>query len=329
MIKNIFWNAHQQRVRTGWRILCYVVLFVVLLLGAGQLLLLVLPEHAASTLAALVGFVGAAWLVGRHLDKRRFADFGFRLNRRWWLDFAFGLALGVILLTAVFAVEYALGWVTVDGFFRVEGAGAAFAGTMAWLVLQFVCVGIYEEVMARGYLLKNLAEGFNQPWLGANGALLAALALSSAVFGLAHVFNPNTTVISVVNIAIAGVLLGLPYLLTRELALPIGLHITWNFMEGPVFGFPVSGNAPTASFLAIAQHGPDVWTGGAFGPEAGLLGLGAMLAGMAAIYGWVRWQDGVAQLQPALANPPEQPAALLVSEDAASAPVPPIHTPDA
>ncbi len=320
MIKNVFWNEAQHRVRTGWRICCYVILLVVLILGIGQALVLVLPTNVATTTAGLVGFVGAAWLVGRFVDKRPFVDFGFRFSRRWWLDFAFGLLLGVALLAGIFAIEYALGWVVITGTFRVGDAASSFAAGMGFLVFQYVCVGIYEEVMARGYLLKNLAEGFNQPWLGAKGALIAALVLSSAVFGLAHMFNPNTTVISVVNIAVAGVLLAVPYLLTRELALSIGLHITWNFMEGPVLGFPVSGNAPTTSFLALEQGGPDVWTGGAFGPEAGLIGLIAMFVGIAAIYGWVRWHDGSAQLQLAMAAPPEQPALSAVSDASSSLP---------
>ncbi len=77
-------------------------------------------------------------------------------------------------------------------------------------------------------------------------------------------------------------------LLTGELALPIGLHIAWNFFEGNVFGFPTSGAQAGATFIAIAQGGPELWTGGLFGPEAGLVVVPALLLGAALIYLYTR-----------------------------------------
>jgi hypothetical protein len=95
------------------------------------------------------------------------------------------------------------------------------------------------------------------------------------------------------------------YLLTGELAIPIALHITWNFFQGNVFGFPVSGTAVrAATFISIEQGGPDLWTGGAFGPEAGLLGLGAMIVGIFVIILWVRWRYGQVSLDLSLAQAP-------------------------
>ena len=86
---------------------------------------------------------------------------------------------------------------------------------------------------------------------------------------------------------------GLGFVLTGELALPIGLHLTWNLVQGNLYGFPVSGKMQYATtVIAVEQHGPELWTGGAFGPEAGLLGILATVAGMAAIVGWVKWRYG-------------------------------------
>ena len=79
---------------------------------------------------------------------------------------------------------------------------------------------------------------------------------------------------AIFNIVAAGLMLGLPYLLTGKLGLSIGLHIGWNLFQGNVFGFPVSGFEPSgATVFAIEQAGPPILTGGAFGPEGGLLGL--------------------------------------------------------
>ncbi|MBN1259748.1 MAG: CPBP family intramembrane metalloprotease [Anaerolineae bacterium] len=243
----------------------------------------------------------SVWLAGRFLDRRRFVDFGFHFDKAWWRDFAFGLALGAVLMAGIFGIERVLGWVEVAGSFRRQGFGGRFVPALLVDLLAFVSVGIYEELMWRGYDLRNLAEGLGFLPGGPNVAVLAAWGLSSLAFGISHAINPNASLISTFNIGLAGLFLGLGYVLTGELAIPIGLHITWNFFQGTVFGFPVSGMATTASFLAIQQGGPDLWTGGAFGPEAGLMGIAAMLVGSGLTLLWVRWRRGRVALDQALA----------------------------
>ena len=94
-----------------------------------------------------------------------------------------------------------------------------------------------------------------------------AVIISSAVFGLLHLANPNATWVSAAGIFFAGVFLAYGYIRTKQLWLPIGLHIGWNFFEGVGFGFPVSGLADIYKMLRIQVHGPEIWTGGAFGPD--------------------------------------------------------------
>jgi hypothetical protein len=337
ILVSIFWNRDQRRLRAAWRLLIQgltwlgvqIVLqvpvgiaFGLALLGSGQATpeqlmdpAFVMDRFTNSPLLAgvlqitmFVTVLATVWLAGRFLDRRRFADFGFRFNRAWRLDFGFGLLLGALLMGLIFGVELAAGWVRVSGTF-VAPAGVPFAAAIFAPLGMFILVGIHEEMWFRGYHLTNLAEGLNG--IGPRGAILIAALLSSMVFGLLHASNPNATVASTLNIMLAGLFLALGYILTGELAISIGLHISWNFFQGNVFDFPVSGaGANVVTLIGVEQGGPARWTGGAFGPEAGLLGIIAMLTGSALILLWVRWQRGSLALHEAIAAAPEKPGPL-------------------
>jgi uncharacterized protein len=258
-----------------------------------------------SGVAGLVGAVVTVWLAGRFLDRRSFSDFGFHLGGGWWLNLLFGMALGALLISGIFIVELGLGWVEIVGAFETLGTSGPFALSVLPPVAMFLCIGISEETVFRGYQLKNAAEGLNHPALGPRGAVLLAWVLSSVFFGLLHADNPSATFVSTLNIVLAGLMLGFGYVVSGELAIPIGLHITWNFFQGAVYGLPVSGFGPFgATFLATEQIGPKAWTGGPFGPEAGLLAPIVMLLGISLIALWTRLRTGKVSLHPPIAEGP-------------------------
>ena len=264
---------------------------------------------------ALCGLI-TLWLMARFFDRRKLADYGFHLNRRWWLDFGFGCFLGALLMTFIFLVELASGWVTIQHTFY--SPLLPFWASMAIGLLAYIGVGINEEILARGYGLRNLAEGLSLPKVSTRTAFLASYLITSVLFGAFHLMNANATWVSTFFIMLIALLLGLGYVLTGELAMPIGIHITWNFFQGYVFGFPVSGGAAGNSVFAIQQGGPAVWTGGAFGPEAGLIGILATALGCILVVLWVRWRYGKLQLQSRLAvYAPARPS-LTLNEDQSS-----------
>ena len=342
---NLFWNSRQGRVRAFWRLSVQLVLLLVIMLplqvglGLAALVLFLAQQGIAAdqlsdpqvwqavlepsglqrfllesprlmlvfSLGALAACLASVWLAGRFLDRRPLADFGLHFKRSWWLDFGFGLGLGAFLMLAIFLVELAAGWVTVSGAWVTRNPAVPFPLAILPPLVTFLAVGFYEELFSRGYQLRNLAEGLNWPAWGPRGTLALATLLSSAIFGLLHIFNPHASFVSSFNIFVVGaLLLALGYLLTGELAIPIGVHITWNFFQGNVFGFPVSGgDFRSATLLSIRQSGPELWTGGAFGPEAGLLGLGAALLGSLLVVGWVRWRYGRVALHTALVEAPQ------------------------
>jgi hypothetical protein len=143
---------------------------------------------------------------------------------------------------------------------------------MYWLVV-FGSVGIGEEMLARGYHLRNIAEGLRGRSLSATGAVLLAALTTSVIFGVLHLPNPNMTAPAAINLCVAGVVMVVPVLLTGRLALSIGFHTAWNFVLGNILGFPVSGLLIEHSLFRAEPHGPEWITGGAFGPEGGVVGL--------------------------------------------------------
>jgi membrane protease YdiL (CAAX protease family) len=313
-VVGVFWNREERRLRALWRLVAFLVVALVATLLVGTALLsgflrsallaagfgtglVGLGLNSAVTAVASVLAVGVAALA---LDRRRVADFGLGVDRDWWIDLGFGLALGAGLMTLVFLVELAAGWIRVTGLF--DGGPTGFLLGFAAILVVFLFVGFYEELVSRGYLLTNVAEGL-AGYVGPTGATAVAVLLSSAVFGFLHSQNPNATSASTLFITVAGVMLALGYVLTDELAIPVGLHVTWNLFQGAVYGFPVSGLEGYARVVVIEQSGPTLLTGGSFGPEAGLLGLGAMALGCLAIGWWSRYRYGRLAVHSGLTTP--------------------------
>ncbi|MFB6105907.1 MAG: lysostaphin resistance A-like protein [Halobacteriaceae archaeon] len=298
-----FWNAAERRPRALWRVLVQSVLVLALGFAAGQFLSPAVATLATGPAAPVVSGViplavvlASVAAAGYALDDRPLRDFGLRVSRGWWMDLGFGLALGAALQSGVFAVEYALGWVRVTGTL----VGSPATGLPALLVL-FVCVGVYEEVLSRGYQLTNAAEGLRA--IGEVPAVTVATLLTASLFGALHYTNPAASVRSSALVAVGGVFLGLGYVLTGELAVPIGFHVTWNFFQGAVWGFPVSGLAVGTSVVAVDQRGPALFTGGRFGPEAGLVGLAALAVGTAVLVAYVAWRRGDVGVHPNVVTP--------------------------
>ena len=301
VLKNIFWNGDESRLRAGIRIITRMLLFF--LIYKGYLLILnsmgIKLIYSSSThlwiflIAATVRLFPATVVLlfgGRFLDRRKIRDFGFHFNKNWWADLCFGMGLGGLLISLIFIVEISLGWVSISDTIHSLHPQSGFILPLLVFLFYFIGQGTSEELLSRGYLIKNLAEGFNLRRLGPKWSILIAWCLISLMFGLAHISNPNANIISTINLMIIGMTMGAGLVFTGELAIPIGLHISWNFFQGNIFGFPVSGvsyPAEIVSCIQINQAGPEKWTGGAFGPEAGLLGLFANLLGLIIIVCWV------------------------------------------
>lgn len=317
--RSLVWNETEGRLRAPVRLVAAAVLFLalgeVLLVGAtaatrigrslapafglGWLLLASATGLAAGFLCVLA--------VARGLDRRRPGDLGVALDRAWLADAATGAAIGVGTVTAVVAVALLAGVASVQGvagsgFGPVPLPGASLLAEGAFWLVVFLGAGAVEEVLFRGYLLVNAAEGLRGVAGGERGAVLGGVVASAVPFGLVHAANPGGSGLGVVAIVLFGLLLGGSVAATGRLGLAVGLHVAWNATLGVGFGLPVSGIETGAALVDVDLVGPPLLTGGAFGPEGGLLAIVGLVVAVAAV-GWLLARRGALSVDGSLARP--------------------------
>ena len=289
----IFLTDDGSRLRAGWRLLIQTAVMLAGFSCFGIPLILIYyffdPTSAftgkltpalllLSTVVETFAFTTSIFLARRFLDKQSIESLGLKINWQALFDLLAGIGVTFIQMGLIYVVMRSLGWLTFKGFaWDVDPLGQVIGNTLTFLFV-FILVGWNEELLSRGYHLQTLASGFNLFW---------GVVISSTVFGFLHIFNPGSSWVAVLGITVAGFYFAFAYLRTKQLWLPIGLHIGWNFFEGVVFGFPVSG-LDIYPLTRIDVTGPVLWTGGAFGPEAGLIILPSLVIGGILIYLFTR-----------------------------------------
>lgn len=289
----IFLTAAGSRLRAGWRVLIQTIgsFFIFACLGIPLFLIYFFfdPKSAfsneltpelllLSVVAETIAFTISVFLARRFLDKQSIESLGLKVNLQALVDILAGIGITFVQMGFIYAMMHALGWVTFRGFaWEDDSFSLVLSGVLTFLVI-FLLVGWNEELLSRGYHLQTFASGLNLFW---------GVVLSSIVFGLLHVGNPGSSWSAVAGITLAGLYFAFAYIRTKQLWLPIGLHIGWNFSEGVVFGFPVSG-LDMYALTRIEVTGPELWTGGPFGPEAGLIILPSLIVGCILIYWFTR-----------------------------------------
>ncbi len=233
-----------------------------------------MPGNAAKTLdqafiISFFGLVGNVILIAifrRYVDQKSFISLGFQPTSLV-KDLLIGIMVG-------FEVMF-LGFMSLTITNQLDFLTFQYSFINLLLCLGFyILVALSEELLLRGYVLNNLMLSFDK---------YVALAISALLFSLMHGFNANFTVLGGVNLFLAGILLGLSYIFTKSLWFPIALHFSWNFFQGPIFGFNVSGNSYYALFLT-EYNAPTIWNGGAFGFEGSVLCLVFLIVAIGIVY---------------------------------------------
>jgi uncharacterized protein len=289
-IKNIFVNPEMQYLRAFWRVSIFLIIVAAITASIGMLIGIGLKQVPFLNVNAVKVFLSyllltiATWIPLRFIDKRPFESIGLTFKGSWLKELSQGLLIGSGMISIVFIIEYFSGMVYIE-FFGLTFNQAA--PIFVYSLCLYASVGYGEELMFRGYILQITAEGTNRLIAGGGFAIL---------FALAHLGNPNVSVFGLINVGLAGVWLTIAYYKTNALWLPIGLHISWNFFQGFVYSFPVSGTTSAKEQIGKAiVNGPDWITGGAFGPEGGAITTVLLIASSAFIYfsPWFKTSDGV------------------------------------
>jgi hypothetical protein len=211
----------------------------------------------------------------RRRGKSASAALGIALDRRSLVHLLIGAFIGAMAVSTVFFVEWSSGLLQVVKFNAISA-------------LQKDCFYFIAKPFVEEFIFRCAILGALLLWIPKKPI---ALILSAIIFGSGHLINPNASFISILSTMLGGLAYGCAFLAAERIWFPLGLHITWNYCQARVFGFMLSGkfNGP-APFIQQHDLGPALITGGAYGPEGGILGLCARIMVLGLITAWVLWE---------------------------------------
>ena len=195
------------------------------------------------------------------IEKRSLSSIGFNKNN-WLKKYSLGFLIGLVMMSIIVLILLLFGYITVEKN-PIQLVGISAISSILVILFGWIIQGATEEIVTRGWLLNVLSTKYN---------IGVGLLISSTLFGLMHLTNPNVNYIAVINIILVGLFYGLYVIKTNDLWAVCGMHSAWNFAQGNIFGFEVSGlDVSVGSLIDLNLVGNNVITGGAFGPEAGII----------------------------------------------------------
>lgn len=202
------------------------------------------------------------------IEKRSFSSIGFNKNN-WLKKYSLGFLIGLAMMSIIVLILFPFGYITVEKN-PIQPVGVSAIASVLVILFGWIIQGATEEIVTRGWLLNVLSTKYN---------IGVGLLISSTLFGIMHLTNPNVNYIAVINIILVGLFYGLYVIKTNDLWAVCGMHSAWNFAQGNIFGFKVSGlDVSVGSLIDLNLVGSDFVTGGIFGPEAGITATFILLA---------------------------------------------------
>jgi len=270
-------------LRAGWRMTAYLIVLAVIAIPVNILMHSIKsyipggkgmhsPRMIVLYVVMVSVFTFAAYLTLKLIDKRPFRLLGLWFSPGWFREYYIGLGFGFGSITVVFLILWLTNHVDVT-----KGTwDSALSVSLLKLLVLFAFAGALEELMLRGYLFQAFIEGSNK-WI--------AILVLSLIFSAMHMFNPNWSAMGAIIIFLAGIELSVAYVKTRSLWLPIGLHMAWNWTQGPLWGMHVSGTTIENTVLVSVPQGSEFWSGGEFGAEGSIFA-----AVITVLVTWIIWR---------------------------------------
>ena len=207
----------------------------------------------------------------KFIEKNPLSTLGF-IKKNWLKYLGWGILLSLLQM-GVIALVYQVGGI---GTFELNELSLEPILFILGLFPFWLLQGGTEEVATRGWLLTRIASRANLP---------LAIAISSSLFGFLHLGNAGVTFLSVLNIILDGFLAGLLFIYTDSIWLVVAQHGTWNYVQGNLLGFQVSGTGADASIFSFTMgSGPDWLTGGEFGAEGSIITTLVLLVSLVVVY---------------------------------------------
>lgn len=292
-------NPQTGLLRAGWRAAIFIAL-----LFSPYLIFVLLPKTTTTspvvaidvslevTLNYMVYAIWAlavSWFCLRFLERMKLSALGFALQGGWFTDVLKGGAMGALMIAAIVAAQIAGGGarLSFNPILHLDQGGINWAGVrtvaaeMVAAVVLLILAAAVEELIFRGYAFQTLLRG---------APAIVPILLFSIYFGWAHWNNPNRTLFSTANTALAGIWLSIAYLRTRNLWFPTALHFAWNWTMGAFFGIPISGLQTESPLFVLSSDGAVWLTGGSYGSEGGAAATVVLIIAIAVIWRakWLR-----------------------------------------
>lgn len=278
--KGLFKNAKSAKVLPN---IFVALLWAIIFIFAGQIAgvsldrwispNLRLDSSVRTSMSLILGFIFIALLIFLRVkfrEKRPLASLGF--DREGMVPkYLIGFGIGVAMFTGVVLILFWTGNIVVRENFTLQYLGGVLILLPAWMIQSAT-----EEILARGWLMNVIGARYN--------ALIGIWA-SSLFFGFIHLLNPHVDAIAVINIVLVGLFLSLYVVKTQNLWGVCGFHAAWNWAQGNIYGFAVSGLTPDGSTIFKMEYNDANWmNGGNFGPEAGLAATALLVLGICMVY---------------------------------------------